>query len=140
MQGSTHINKPQNAGQSAQLALELYQNQEKPDEAAPYTPEQIEKYFQGTDPHYPNTDWFGLAMRKYAPQQNHNISISGGNENIKFYTYFGYNKQETIIRHDGGDYSRYNFQLNVDAKITKTFHCQWMQIPSMKISAFRIWG
>ena len=121
LQGSTHINKPQNAGQSAQLALELYQNQEKPDEAAPYTPEQIEKYFQGTDPHYPNTDWFGLAMRKYAPQQNHNISISGGNENIKFYTYFGYNKQETIIRHDGGDYSRYNFQLNVDAKITKNF-------------------
>lgn len=119
LQGSTRINKPQNAGQRAQLALELYQNQEKPDESAPYTPDQIEKYFEGTDPHYPNTNWFKLAMRPYAPQLNQNISISGGSEKVKFYTYFGYNKQETIIRHDGGDYSRYNFQSNIDSEITK---------------------
>jgi len=30
----------------------------QPADLVPYTPEQIKKYYQGTDPLYPNTDWY----------------------------------------------------------------------------------
>lgn len=118
MQGSTKIHKPQNSGQRAQLMRELHINQELPMDQVPYTEEQVEKYFRGDDPHYLNTDWFGATIRNYAPQQNHNISVSGGTKNLKYYGFLGYNSQETIIKNDGGSYDRYNFQGTVDANIT----------------------
>ena len=37
---------------------------------------------------------------------------------MKYYGYFGYNTQETILKKNGGHYDRYNFQSNVDTKIT----------------------
>ncbi len=119
MQGSTKIHKPQNSGQRAHIKREIHINKELPMEQVPYTEEQVEKFFRGDDPHYLNTDWFDATLRNYAPQQNHNISISGGTENLKFYGFLGYNNQETIIKNDGGSYDRYNFQATVDADITK---------------------
>jgi len=117
LQGSTKINKPQSSGQRARLMRETHLNQGLPESQVPYTEEQIEKYFKGDDPHYLNSDWFDAAIRDYAPQHNHNISISGGSENLKYYGFFGYNNQETIIKKDGGSYNRYNFQSSIDAKI-----------------------
>lgn len=118
LQGSTKINRPQSSGQRAQLMRESHINQGLPMEQVPYTEEQIEKYFKGDDPHYLNSDWFKATIRDYAPQHNHNIGISGGTEALKFYGFLGYNRQETIIKHDGGSYDRYNFQASVDAKVT----------------------
>src|SRR5690606_29411591 len=39
-------------------------------------------------------------------------------EAVKYYGYFGANQQETILKTNGGNYDRYNFQANVEAKVT----------------------
>ncbi len=117
LQGSTRINQPQNSGQRAQLQRDLHFNQGRDEASAPYTADQVAKYFAGNDPNYLNTDWFAQTIRNFAPQQNHNVSISGGTERLRYYGFFGVNTQETIIRKDGGNYTRYNFQVAVDARI-----------------------
>ncbi len=118
MQGSTKVIRPMSSGQRAEWAREMHINAGLPMSSIPYTEEDVQKYFEGTDPNYLNSDWFGAAIRPWAPQQNHDLSIRGGSQKIKYYGHFGYNDQETIIRHDGGDFKRYNVQSNIDAKIT----------------------
>ena len=120
LQGSTKVLKPATSAERAQYERDKYLNVDTNNPSlAPYTEEEIQKYRDGNDPKYPNTDWFGAVIRKFAPQQNHNLTISGGTEAIKYYGYFGYNTQEFIIKKNGGQYDRFNFQVNLDAKITR---------------------
>jgi len=118
MQGSTKLIRPMSSGERAEWAREMYLNAGLPVSSVPFTEEDVKKYFAGTDPNYLNSDWFGAAIRPWAPQQNHDLSIRGGSEKIKYYGHFGYNDQETIIKNDGGDFKRYNVQSNIDANIT----------------------
>lgn len=69
-----------------------------------------------------NSDWYDAVIRDWAPQQNHNLSIRGGSNKIKYYGYIGYNDQETIVKTGGGSYKRYNVQSNIDAKLLIDFH------------------
>ena len=119
MQGSTKINPPASSGQRAEWAREAYLNAGNPPSQVPYTEEQIKKYYEGTDPNFLNSDWFDETLRSWAPQQNHNLSVRGGSDKIKYYGFLGYSNQETIVKENGGNYSRYNVQSNVDAQITE---------------------
>jgi TonB-dependent starch-binding outer membrane protein SusC len=56
-----------------------------------------------------NTDWYD-AITDASGIQNHNLSISGGGENAKFYAGFGAFRQNGIIIYT--DNTRYNGQLN----------------------------
>lgn len=81
-----------------------------------YSDEVLQKYRDGSDPYnYPNTDWQDVTMRSFAPEQRHNLSISGGSENIKVYTGLGYYDQESIYRTNSNDYQRYNLRTNIVA-------------------------
>ncbi len=46
---------------------------------------------------------------------DNNLSISGGNENTKIYTSFGYFNNQGIVKNT--DFTRYNFRTNLDQKI-----------------------
>lgn len=118
LQGQTNVIKPGSFGQRAEWLREEHINKGLPMEQVPYTEEQIQKYYNGTDPNYLNSDWYDAVIRDWAPQQNHNLSIRGGSNKIKYYGYIGYNDQETIVKTGGGSYKRYNVQSNIDAKIT----------------------
>ena len=118
LQGQTNVIKPGSSGQRAEWLREEHINKGLPMEQVPYTEEQIQKYYNGTDPNYLNSDWYDAVIRDWAPQQNHNLSIRGGSNKIKYYGYIGYNDQETIVKTGGGSYKRYNVQSNNDAKIT----------------------
>lgn len=118
LQGSTKVIKPASSAERAQYQVDLWLNTGKDPSMVPYSEEEIQKYKDGTDPKYLNTDWFDASIRTFAPQQNHNITLSGGTEAVKYYGYFGYNTQETILKKNGGHYDRYNFQTNIDAKVT----------------------
>lgn len=118
LQGATKMAKPGSSGQRAEWDREAHLNAGLPESQVPYTEEQIQKFYEGTDPDYLNTDWFDAVIRKWAPQQNHNLSIRGGSDKIKYFGYAGFNKQETIMKTNGGDYTRFNVQSNVDAKVT----------------------
>jgi len=121
LQGITAMPKPVNAGQYAELENEKFIHQGR---VAPFSDEQIQKYYNGTDPQYPNTDWYKESIRNWAPQQQHNLSVRGGSEKIKYYGFFGYMDQEAIWKKNGGDYSRYNLQSNIDAQVTDNLSIQ----------------
>ncbi|MBL4561463.1 MAG: TonB-dependent receptor [Labilibaculum sp.] len=123
-QGVTKMLKPVNAGQKVELAREGHFNNGGTEQNAPYTLEAMNKYYEGTDPLYPNTDWYKELMRDWAPMQQHNLSVSGGSEKIKYYGFLGYMDQETMIKKNGGNYERFNLQSNIDAQITDDLSLQ----------------
>ena len=101
----------------AELSREAHLNAGFPESTAPFTKEQIEKYRQGTDPNYPNTNWYDYLVRDRAPQWQNSLGIRGGSDKIKYYGYIGVLDQATMFKFNGGGYKRYNFQSNIDAKI-----------------------
>lgn len=90
-----------------------------------YTPEQLDKIKNGTDPDtYPNTDWYGLSFRKYARQQNHNLSVSGGTKETKYYAGLGYFEQ-------GSNYVNNSFRVqrfSYNTKLSTTFDATGLTI------------
>ncbi|HVW61361.1 MAG TPA: TonB-dependent receptor [Puia sp.] len=121
LQGITSMTKPVSSGQYAELQNEKFINQGL---TAPYTEEQVQKYYNGTDPQYPNTNWFNETIRNWAPQQQHNVSVRGGSDKIRYYGFVGYLDQEALWRSNGGNYGRYNVQSNIDAKIADNLTVQ----------------
>lgn len=124
LQGITIMPEPVNAGQYTELAREFHINSGQPEDTAPFTPEEIRKYKEGNDPLYPNTDWYGELIRPWAPQQQHNLSVRGGSDAIRYYGFLGYLDQETAFKTGGGSYRRYNFQSNIDAAILDNLNLQ----------------
>jgi TonB-linked SusC/RagA family outer membrane protein len=52
---------------------------------------ELEKFKDGSDPlFYPNIDWLEFMMNDYAPQQQHNVNISGGTSVSKYFVSLGY--------------------------------------------------
>lgn len=67
----------------------------------------------------PNTDWYDAILKNTAPQQQHNVSVSGGLDKVNYYLNFGYNDQGSFFRTNSANYHRYNLRSNIDANITK---------------------
>lgn len=85
-----------------------------------FFPADMTKYQDGSDPWgHPDTDWFGAVLRNWAPQQRHNLQLSGGTENVKYLTSVGYQKQEGDYKNSATGYKQYDVRLNLDAKINK---------------------
>ncbi len=124
LQGITAMPKRVSSGQYTEMESETWLQSGKPAATVPYTQEQIQKYYQGNDPLYPNTNWYDVLVRNWAPQQQHNLSVRGGSDRIKYYGFLGYLDQESMWKKSGGDYSRYNLQSNIDAKITEELSFQ----------------
>jgi TonB-linked SusC/RagA family outer membrane protein len=63
------------------------------------------------------TDWQDLIFNNEAKRQNHELSISGGNDRSTYYFSFGYLEQEGIVATDISKYQRTNLRLNSTHKI-----------------------
>ncbi|MBX2923671.1 MAG: TonB-dependent receptor [Chitinophagaceae bacterium] len=80
-----------------------------------YSDELIASY-DGSDPLKPaKTKWFDW-IKSYSPQYMQNISVRGGTEKLNVYSSLGYVSQTGLL--DNDDYKRYNFQTNVNWKVT----------------------
>lgn len=66
---------------------------------------------------YGNTNWAKQMLKSYTLNSQHNLTVSGGNQSIKYFVSMGYLNQQGIIK--GVDYSRYNLRSNIDATVTK---------------------
>ena len=79
-----------------------------------FTQEMVQKMRTGTDG-WGNTNWydkiFGTGSR-----QHHNISASGGNDKVNFFSSLGYLQEKGNIQHF--NYDRLNLRTNVNAKLT----------------------
>lgn len=62
------------------------------------------------------TDWQGEIFQN-ASMHNHQLNISGGNDNVKYSVSAGYLQQEGIAI--GSDFERFSARVNMDNKITK---------------------
>lgn len=116
-QGITNMPRMASSGQLAEMRREGHIQGGQPEATAPYTLEEIEKFYQGGDVQYPNTDWYDLLIRTWSPQQQHNLSVRGGSEKIKYYGTLGYLKQETFFKRSDAGFQRYNLRSNIDATI-----------------------
>ncbi|SKB57912.1 SusC/RagA family TonB-linked outer membrane protein [Dyadobacter psychrophilus] len=87
---------------------------------AVFNPDDMKKFADGTDPLlHPNTDWYGSVIRKWAPQQRHNLQLTGGSENIKYLASLGYINQEGYYKNTATAYKQYDMRINLDTKINK---------------------
>jgi len=65
------------------------------------------------------TDWQDIIFNNDARIQNHDLSISGGNDKSTYYASFGYFDQEGIVATDISRYQRFNVRFNSTHKINK---------------------
>ena len=66
---------------------------------------------------YPNTDWYKIIFQN-GTLQNHNLSASGGSDNMSFYISGGLSDQSGVVINN--NYRRYNFRTNLEYKIRKS--------------------
>jgi TonB-linked SusC/RagA family outer membrane protein len=119
LQSPTIFALPASSGQLAEMRYEAHIQAGLPASTVKYQPFQIEKFYQGTDPNYPNTNWYDYIFRPYSPQNQHNLSIRGGSDKIKYFGFFSFLNQESMIKRNGFSYNRFNVRSNIDAKVTK---------------------
>ncbi|WDF54425.1 TonB-dependent receptor [Mucilaginibacter sp. KACC 22063] len=65
------------------------------------------------------TNWQDVIFANNAFIQNHNLSISGANDNASYYTSFGYLDQDGIVLPQISNYKRFNFTTNTSFKLKK---------------------
>jgi TonB-linked SusC/RagA family outer membrane protein len=81
-----------------------------------YTPEEIESYRNGTNA---STDWKEAVMRKSAPQTQHTLSATGGNDKLNYYSSVGYQYQGSFLQTDAINYEKYTMRSNISAAVSK---------------------
>ncbi len=87
---------------------------------APYSPDEIELYRNGSDPwNYPDTDWYGETLKNWSPQSMYNLQLVGGSENVKYLTSLGYQNQDGYYKNSATGYKQYDLRINVDANVNK---------------------
>src|SRR5690554_303579 len=90
-----------------------------------FTDEQIEQYALGTNPNYPNNNWYDRYVKDFASMQRLGVNVTGGNDKVQFYSNINF-------MHQGGQFktqqTRYdpdanniwvNYRSNVDMNINK---------------------
>lgn len=94
--------------------------------AAPkFTDDYINSYMANSakDPdHYPNTDWQKATFTS-GLQQQHNITLSGGNDRIRLLSAANYMEQNGIVYNSG--FKRYSLRLNADFKASDKLNFQF---------------
>jgi TonB-linked SusC/RagA family outer membrane protein len=86
---------------------------------APYAQADIDKYKAGNDPNYTSTDWMKAVFRNSAPQTNHSLSVSGGNEEVKYYFSGQYLNQESNFKNSDENFKQFNLRSNIDVNVSK---------------------
>ncbi|MDR0699578.1 MAG: TonB-dependent receptor [Tannerella sp.] len=98
------------------------------DQTPEFSEEVIGYYRDGSDPYlYPNVDWISEVFKKNTWQSSQNLTISGGNENVRYYINLGYIGKDGLYKEDklldyktnGGKFRRYNLRSNVDVDVSK---------------------
>jgi TonB-linked SusC/RagA family outer membrane protein len=127
VQSPTRTPKFLDSYQSASLINQAYAN----DGLAPYfTQNDLDAFKNGNDPYgHPYVDWYNAIFKKFSYQQNANVDISGGTDQLKYFISGGALNQNGLVRefpdprgqvNTNYNFKRYNFRSNLDLKATKT--------------------
>ena len=92
-----------------------------------FQPEVIEAFRTHSDPIlYPDMDWLNYLLKDEAVQSQHNVNISGGIDNLRYFVSLGVFTQEGLFKtFDTGynfnfNYTRYNYRANLDVDLSKS--------------------
>ncbi len=67
-----------------------------------------------------NFDWYGYLFKRVRPETEHNVSVTGGNDRVKYYASGRYLYREGVFNNGAADfYNGFSFRTKLDAKITK---------------------
>ncbi len=77
------------------------------------------KPFADPESYGEGTDWQSTIFNNSAGIQNHELSLSGGNDMSTYYTSFGYFDQEGVIASSISNYNRLNLRFNSTHKVNK---------------------
>jgi len=92
---------------------------------APFKPEDVQKYADGSDPWgHPNTDWYDATLKNWSPQSRHNMQLTGGTDNLKYLASLGYQNQDAFYKNSATGYKQYDLRINLDANISKYISTQ----------------
>lgn len=69
--------------------------------------------------YYANTDWWHEMYNDVHPTTNHSISVSGGNNAVKYYLSGQYDRQEGMVKARPDVFDKYNLRAKIDARINK---------------------
>ena len=115
LQSATAFLDHVSASQYVELVREANLN-DLNDPNATFSEDDIENYHSKTQG-YEGGDWVDALIQNNAPMHQHNISVSGGSDNVKYFTSFGYIDQESFFKSRDFDYKRYNTRSNIDIKV-----------------------
>ena len=113
-----------NAGEYSELWNEACRN----DGITPtWSSEEILRFYDHSDPYnYPDVNWIDEIFKKRTYQTQHNLTISGGTDRVRYFVNFGFLKQDGLFKTDPSfDYStnvdlmRYNLRSNIDIQIAR---------------------
>lgn len=110
---------------------QTYVNAQKHDGVAEndwaFSSEAIKAFKEGTSPQaYPDVNWSDMLIKKAALQTQHNMTISGGTDRVRYFASLGVFTQDGLFRalekdyNSNFSYNRYNYRVNLDVNLTKT--------------------
>jgi TonB-linked SusC/RagA family outer membrane protein len=119
----TRLPKMADAATYATISNEIaYYNNKAGGMNQQYSADDITKFGNGSDPlNYPNTDWAKETLNGSALQNQANVSVAGGSENVRYYVSAGAVYQDGLYKNGATNYKQYSFRSNIDANITKDF-------------------
>jgi TonB-linked SusC/RagA family outer membrane protein len=83
------------------------------------TLEKVRVNKNGLYEYFGNTDWFDVIYKDFNLSQEHNLSVSGGDDRIKYYVSGRYFNQDGIYTAGDEDYTQYNFRAKGSLKINR---------------------
>lgn len=72
---------------------------------------------KGNYMYYGNFDWYNYFFESTRPEQEHNVSINGGNDKIKYFVSGRILDQDGIFKIYNDNYRNYSFRGKLDAKL-----------------------
>ena len=99
-----------------QLLMRVNDVTENPDR-----PWVVERVVNGVNQwrYYGNYDWWHMLFNDQHPVQQHNVSISGGNDNVHYFISGAYDNQTGIIKSNPDVFNKYNIRSKIDFNINK---------------------
>ena len=84
-----------------------------------YSEKELELFKKGTDPYYPNTDWYDYMTKDFTPQSRANLSVTGGSSDFRYRISFGRTHQNGHYKYGITEHEQYNLQTRIDSRITR---------------------
>lgn len=121
----TRILKSADSYTYATMMNERSRNDNTPEIFDQYT---LERFRLKDDPvMYPDVNWREYLMKKASVQTQHNVNVSGGTKDVRYFISLGFLYQDGLLKQfksQGYDnnykYTRYNYRSNLDINLTSS--------------------